>query len=240
MALFALSDLHLSLSADKPMDVFGGVWQDYMDKIRDNWLKLVLSEDLVIIGGDVSWATYLGEAEADFKYLSSLPGKKLIIKGNHDYWWESMTKLNNFLESQNISDISFLNNSAYLYENYSIAGTRLWQLPGSDGFGGEDMKIYERELIRLKLSLEEMLRLESENPDILYKRIAVFHYPPFGSADSPDEGVIKLLLEYGISECIYGHLHGNALKSAPTGNFGGIEFLCTSADYLDFKPLRIK
>ncbi len=239
MALFALSDLHLSLGIDKPMDIFGSLWNGYMDRIRENWLLNVSNDDLVIIGGDVSWASYLKEAHADFEFLNSLSGKKLIIKGNHDYWWEGRSKLNSFIELNGFHDISFLNNSAYIYEDFSISGTRLWQLPDTEGFGAEDRKIYERELIRFKLSLDEMLLLEARSPDREYTRIAVFHYPPFVSEGRPDERLMEMLIDAKINKCIYGHLHGGGTKNVSTGRIEGIDFFLTSADYLCFKPLRI-
>lgn len=239
MALFALSDLHLSLGIDKPMDVFGPLWHDYMDRIYDNWSARVSDGDLVIIGGDVSWASYLSEAQADFEFIERLPGRKLIIKGNHDYWWESRAKLDNFILSKGFGSIGFLSNTAYIYEDFSICGTRLWQLPGTEGFKAEDGKIYERELIRLRLSMDEMTRLEAQTSDRAYTRVAVFHYPPFAREGILDERVANLLHSAGISKCIYGHLHGGGTKNASTGRIDGIDFYLTSADYLEFAPLEI-
>ncbi len=234
MSLFALSDLHLSLGIDKPMDIFGSSWHNYMNRISDNWKKTVTDDDLVIIGGDLSWATYLNEAKGDFEFLDSLPGKKLLIKGNHDYWWESMAKLKKFVSENGFTTINFLHNSAYLYEDFVIAGTRGWSLPSSDNFGKEDKKIYDRELIRLSLSLNEASRLKKENGT---KLIAVLHYPPVLPSGTADEEILSLLLKHGVKKCIYGHLHGSCVRDVKKITSGGIEFILTSADYLGFKPI---
>ena len=237
MALFALSDLHLSLGTDKPMDVFGPIWSDHVQKIYLNWTKKVSGDDLVIIGGDVSWATYLNEAKNDFDFVNKLPGRKLIIKGNHDYWWDSITKLNNFAQQNEYSSISFLHNSAYIYNEYSIAGTRGWILPSADAFGTEDKKIYERELIRLSLSLDMASKLEDKSKS--YTRVAVLHFPPVSADGIVDDGIMSILSSHGVNKCIYGHLHGNGIKTAFTGSIHGIDFMLTSADYLGFDPMKI-
>jgi len=240
MAVYALSDLHLALSVDKPMDVFGSSWQNYMEKIRCRWCDAVGACDLVIVGGDVSWATYLDELTEDFSFLNSLPGQKLLLKGNHDYWWESVTKMKNFTHANGFDTISFLHNDAFLYEGFSVAGTRGWLLPGTDGFGEDDRRIYERELIRLKLSLDAAVRLEEKNGSDASRRIAVFHYPPVDfSSGVPDEEVMKLLREFKVKKCLYGHIHGSGLQNAFCGSYEGIEFVCTSADYLHFTPCKI-
>lgn len=237
MALFALSDLHLSLGTDKPMDIFGPSWHNYTDRILSNWNRTVSPDDLVIIGGDLSWATYLDEARADFEFLHSLPGKKLLIKGNHDYWWESVTKLKAFVADSGFDSIDFLHNSACIYEDFVIAGTRGWVLPSSDGFGDEDEKIYNRELIRLGISLDEALKLMPNTGD--YKITAVLHYPPVSPKGEVDSSILKVLLAHNVSRCIYGHLHGGGLNTAFCGAAEGIEFTLTSADYLRFTPVRI-
>lgn len=239
MALFALSDLHLSLGTDKPMDVFGASWHNHTEKIRISWINTVKDDDLVIIGGDLSWATYLTEACEDFKFINSLPGKKLLIKGNHDYWWESVTKLKNYVHQMQFNSISFLHNNAYIFQNFSIAGTRGWLVPSSDGFSSEDKKIYERELIRLNLSLEEMQKLEETMPQKSFTRVAVLHYPPINSFGKCDEGILETLLKFGVKKCIYGHLHGVGINIGFTGNAAGIDFYLTSSDALGFTPLQI-
>ncbi len=238
MALFALSDLHLSFGINKPMDVFGPSWQDYMQRIHDNWYGSVCDDDLVVVGGDLSWATYLDEAKADFEFLHTLPGKKLLIKGNHDYWWESVTKLNAFIAANGYDSISFLHNTAYVYGDFVIAGTRGWLLPSADGFNLTDKKIYGRELIRLSLSLDEALRLEHMHQKEL-KKIAVLHYPPLMPDGTPDEEISGILKKYNVKSCIYGHLHGNALRSVQPVLSDGIRYSLTSADYLNFNPVEI-
>ena len=238
MALYALSDLHLSFGTDKPMDVFGSLWQDYTDRIFTNWTQTVTGDDTVIIGGDVSWATYLDETKKDFEFINSLPGQKIIIKGNHDYWWESITKLRSYTASMGFSTMNFLHNSAFIYCDWSIAGTRGWLLPGADGFGKDDKKIYERELIRLALSLDEAVKQEEASGGN-YRRVAVLHYPPVKSDGTPDEGFLSVLKKYGVEKCIYGHLHGAGMMQGFTGSSQGIEFILTSADYLKFCPLEI-
>lgn len=239
MALYALSDLHLSFGTDKPMDVFGTAWHDYTDRIYTNWNQTVTSDDTVIIGGDVSWATYLDETKQDFDFINSLPGQKIIIKGNHDYWWESITKLRSYTSQLGYESLHFLHNSAYIYQSFSIAGTRGWLLPGADGFGSDDKKIYDRELIRLALSLDEAVKLEKLRGGETYQKVAVMHYPPVTADGTPDDGIMSVLKKYDVKKCIYGHLHGTGLKQAFTGNINGIDFILTSADYLQFKPVEI-
>lgn len=236
VSLLALSDLHLSFGIDKPMDVFGLTWHNYMDRISQNWQSTVADDDLVIIGGDLSWATYLDEAKADFEFLNNLPGKKLLIKGNHDYWWESITKLKAFVSENGFDTISFLHNSACMYEDFVISGTRGWILPGSDRFGLDDKKIYERELIRLSLSLDEASKLQKDQK---LNKIVVLHYPPILPSGKADERILSILLEHDVKKCIYGHLHGSSAKPIQNILIEGIEFMLTSADYLGFKPLCI-
>lgn len=240
MSLFCLSDLHLSFGIDKPMDVFGQAWHNYMQRISENWLNTVRENDLVIIGGDISWATYLEEAKADFEFLNSLPGKKLVIKGNHDYWWESITKLNKFMASNSFNTIDFLHNTVFNYEDVLISGTRFWLLPGSDGFGQEDQKIYDREISRLCLSLDAALAFENKNPDVKYSKVVCLHYPPVNAAGEIDENILLVLKKYGVKKCLYGHLHAGGIKNAFCGFKDGIEFILTSADYLGFMPLKLE
>lgn len=238
MALYALSDLHLSFGINKPMDVFGSAWHDYMNRILQNWKNIITDDDLVIIGGDLSWATYLDEAKSDFEFLNSLPGKKLLVKGNHDYWWESVTKLKGYMQQNSFNTIDFLHNNSFVYKDYIISGTRFWLTPGTDGFCADDRKIYDRELSRLCLSLDAAKKLEKENPQNNFKKIVCLHYPPV-TGSGADEKIIEVLKEYGVHKCIYGHLHGGGLKNAFCGIYDGIEFQLTSADYLEFAPLKL-
>lgn len=239
MALYALSDLHLSFSADKPMDVFGSVWHNYTEKILSGWNSVVSDDDLVIVGGDISWAMYLKDAYEDFAFLDSLPGKKIIMRGNHDYWWESVTKINNFFEKNRFNTISILQNNAFIYENYSISGTRGWVLPSSDGFGADDRKIYERELIRLTLSLDEAVKLESACPEKKYERLVVMHYPPSDISGRADPGFASLFESYGVKRCVYGHLHGTSAHALESFDLAGASCMLVSSDYLGFKPVRL-
>lgn len=214
------------------MDVFGGVWENYMEKIKENWNKVVTQKDWVLHCGDLSWSTYLEESTADFEFLSELPGKKILCKGNHDYWWTTLNKMNKFLRENKMHDIFFLHNNSYVCESIGICGTRGWVNPSSPGFTEHDAKIFNRELIRLELSLKD---LEGKDYDEI---VVMLHYPPF----YPDKGsreFLDILKNYDVQKCIYGHLHGDALKDAIEGVVDGIEFIPTSCDKLNFKPLKL-
>ncbi len=223
MALFAISDLHLSLGTDKPMDIFGTNWQDYESKLKNNWESIVNDDDVVILNGDNSWATYIQNAEADFYYINSLPGRKIMSKGNHDYWWTTMNKQVNFCREKGFNTISFLQNNHYMYGSVAICGTRGWQITKNDD---EDKKIHNRELQRLELSLKSSA---SSNPDEI---VAALHYPP-------DEKFVSLLVKYGVKTCVYGHLHGRAHKNAINNISCGIKFCLVSCDFLQFNPFKI-
>ena len=239
MALYAMSDLHLSLSAPKPMDVFGTSWHNYMEKISDNWQRIVTDRDAVVVGGDISWAMYMDEAYEDFKFLNALPGKKYLSRGNHDYWWQTLAKMKAYVSNNKFDTISFIQNDAFIFENKSVAATRGWILPSSDSFGTEDKRIYERELIRLSLACDAMERCEKQNSLSEFERIVVLHYPPISSNGKPDEGIFEVFRKYGIKKCVYGHLHGPAHQSAFCGNLDGIELKLVSADYLKFIPCNL-
>lgn len=229
MALLAISDLHLSLSTDKPMDVFSGNWEGYMKKLRDNWLYTVKPVDTVIIPGDISWATYLEKAREDFTFINSLPGRKIISKGNHDYWWTTAAKMNRFIEENQFDNIFFLHNNYYIYEDWVICGTRGWPVY-ENGQDQEDVKIFNREMKRLELSLEQGKASGKE------KVVAALHYPPFGS--KYEYGFIEVMKKYRVDICLYGHLHGD-FSMGGQGLIDGIEFKLVSSDYLDFKPAEI-
>ncbi len=221
MSLYAISDLHLPLGKNKPMDIFKS-WENYVQRIEENWKKTVRENDTVLLCGDLSWATYLEDTVADFDFLSKLPGKKIISKGNHDYWWTTMSKLNKFLEEKEIKDVVFLNNNAYLYEDVAICAARGWKSPFDKDFSKEDEKIYEREIIRLRLSLEEGLKLSN-------RLIAMLHYPP-------EVGMNEVLEEYKVEKCIFGHLHTKPSWDTRPVNSRDI---LVSADFLQFNPLKI-
>ncbi|MBE7055508.1 MAG: serine/threonine protein phosphatase [Ruminococcaceae bacterium] len=222
MAIFALSDLHLPLGINKPMDIFGVRWDNYVEKIEYEWKNTVKEEDFVIINGDFSWATYLSEALADFQFLQSLPGKKIISKGNHDYWWETLTKMNEFLRDNDISDVVFLQNNAVLCDGIAVCGARGWISPADKTFKKDDEKIYKRELLRLETSLQRA----SELSDII---IAALHYPP-------DEAYMEVIEKYNVYRCVFGHLHG---KRAEDYSVLHKKCMLVSADFLKFAPIRI-
>lgn len=233
MAIYAISDLHLSLSTDKPMDIFGNRWAGYVTKLKNFWEQTVNTGDTVIIPGDVSWAMYLDEALHDLKFINDLPGRKVISKGNHDYWWTTMSKLSKFVENNKLHTIEFMHNNSFNLGNVSLCGTRGWISKGDSDFSAEDKKIHARELQRLELSLKSV---QSESGDVI---IAAMHYPPFNSKREPSD-FVEIMKKYGVKSCIYGHLHGDSFKNAVEGIVEGIEFSLVSADYLNFKPLKLE
>jgi predicted phosphohydrolase len=233
MAIYAISDLHLALSIDKPMDVFGARWANYMSKLEESWRTIVGEDDYVIVPGDISWATYLEQAYEDFRFLHELPGKKIISKGNHDYWWTTKSKLDKFLNDNGFTSIEFMHNNSYTIAGTAVCGTRGWEMPGEVGFGSEDVKIYKRELQRLELSLK------SATSDPSVSRIVVaLHYPPYNSKGKFSE-FLSIMKKYEVQLCIYGHLHGDACKGAIEGVYDGITFRLVSADHLGFSPVLI-
>jgi predicted phosphohydrolase len=227
MGLYAISDLHLALSGDKPMHVFGEHWLNHDEKIKNNWISKISSDDTVLIGGDISWSMKMEEGLKELEWIHKLPGRKILIKGNHDYWWTSITKLNSLYE-----DMKFIQNNFFTYEEYAICGSRGWICPGGENFTSKDEKIYSREVIRLKLSLEAAVKAGYKNI------IAMIHYPPTSEKCSDTE-FTKLFKEYKVEKVIYGHLHGPSLSKVFEGNIDGIEYMLTSADYIGFDPIKI-
>lgn len=233
MALYAISDLHLALSIDKPMDVFGNRWAGYMGRLEENWRSMITGDDHVIVPGDISWATYLEQAYEDFRFIHELPGRKIISKGNHDYWWTTKSKLDKFLDENGFDSISFMHNNSYRVGGDVICGTRGWEMPGEIGFGTEDEKIYKRELQRLELSLKNAVA------GAPYERIiAALHYPPYNSKGE-FSGFMDIMKKYGVKLCIYGHLHGDACRDAVEGCREDIDFRLVSADHLGFAPILL-
>ncbi len=232
MAIFAISDLHLSLSCDKPMEVFGTHWKNYEERLRENWNRVVSPEDLVIIPGDISWAMYLQETKEDFSYIESLNGQKLLLRGNHDYWWTTLSKMEEFVRENQFDSIHFLKNTAFLWEDTAICGTRGWTIAHA-GSSGEDKKIYSRERQRMILSLEDARRLGAK------EILAAFHYPPVESGGTL-AGFLDILDEYGVKDCVFGHLHATAHRGAPQGVISGVQLRLVSCDYLNFTPLLLK
>ncbi len=236
MSIYAIADLHLSFSAEKPMDIYGGQWINHTEKVKNNWEAVITEEDTIIIPGDTSWALQFDDAVVDLKWISELPGKKVLIKGNHDLWWNSISKLNALFPN-----MVFLQNSFYEAEGYAICGSRGWICPGDDDFTPHDEKIYKRELGRMRLSLESAAKAgygakaEEKKGDIL----TAIHYPP-ASDDLRQSGFTDLFEEYGVKKVIYGHLHekdayGNGLK----GIKNKVEYILTSTDFLKCKPYQI-
>lgn len=201
MSIFTIGDLHLSYASPKPMNIFGENWENHELKIQKDWQEKVKEEDTILLPGDFSWAMALQDTLKDFKYLNELPGKKIMLKGNHDYWWNSLKKLNEFIEENNFQNISFLYNNAYEVEGKIIAGTRGWNLSSKED---EDKKIIDRELIRLELSITEGIKSFGENKEV----IVCMHYPPTNKQLLEESDFIKLMQKYNVTKCIYGHLHG--------------------------------
>ncbi|GAA0083838.1 metallophosphoesterase [Clostridium sp. CTA-7] len=227
MALYAISDLHLAFTTDKPMDIFGEKWLKHDEKIKDNWMNKITNDDTVLIAGDISWSMRSDESKVDLDWINALPGKKIISKGNHDYWWGGISKLNKMYENT-----KFLQNNFYTYEDYAICGSRGWILEGTDRFTEKDKKIFNRELIRLRLSLD---KAKAEG---YTKIIVMIHYPPINEKREPS-AFTELFKEYAVEKVIYGHLHGPSLANALNGEYEGIEYIMTACDFLDFNPKRI-
>ena len=227
MALFTLSDLHLSLSADKPMDVFHG-WDNYVERIDSNWRRIVTDSDTVVIPGDVSWAMHLDDAARDFQFLNALPGDKIILKGNHDLWWATMAKLNGFITEHGFDRIKFINNSAIRVGDYAVCGSRGWLLEES----GTDSKLINREVCRLTASLKEGQKLGGEP-------VVFLHYPVIYEGQVCEE-LMSVLTEFGVKKVYYGHLHGASRTHAFSGEYRGIDFKLVSCDCVDFTPVLVR
>lgn len=239
MNIFALSDLHLSLAApyrpgvaadlqlQKPMSAFGPLWRDYFVRLEENWHRLVSEQDCVLVAGDISWALTLAEARFDLAYLASLPGRKVLCKGNHDYWWASLARLRELVDPS----ITVLQHSATTVGDYAVCGTRGWLLPQHSEFKeAEDRKLYEREVLRLEMALQEAAKLQKPI-------IAMLHYPPL-LKEHQDSEFCQLLRRYQVHSCVYGHVHGE-MESTFEGQKDGIRYVNTSIDRLDFTPLLI-
>lgn len=227
MSLFVIGDLHLSLSTDKSMDIFGG-WDDYVNRLRNNWKEKVIDGDTVVIPGDISWAMSIEEAYDDFKFINDLPGNKIILKGNHDYWWTTKSKADKFFNVNNFNTLNVLHNNHYEYDGIGICGTRGWI---NDGSEPADAKVIAREAMRLDRSIQSAV-------DKGLKPIVFLHYPPIYGPDT-NYDILDVLLKYNIKNVYYGHLHSYATKNALNGRCYGIDFRLISSDYLQFSPLDI-
>ncbi len=232
MSIYAISDLHLSFNTNKPMNIFGDNWDNHEEKIRENWLEKVKEEDTILLPGDFSWGMTFEGAKPDFEYINKLPGKKIMLKGNHDYWWGTLNKINEFLKTNNFKNINILYNNSYLVENRIICGTRGWTIMDNDE---ENEKIYKRELLRLEMSLNDGINKYGEDRDI----IVCMHYPPTNENLMEKSEFIQIMKKYNVKNCIYGHLHGESQKEAIEGNVSGIQMKLVSCDYTDFKPILL-
>lgn len=224
MSIFAIADTHLSFSCEKPMDIFNG-WSDYVSRLESNWRNLVKEDDTVVIPGDISWAMSLQGAEEDFRFINSLPGKKIILKGNHDYWWTTKNKMDKFLSEKGFDTISILHNNAFKVGEFTLCGTRGWFF---DAEKSADMKVLLREASRLERSIEQGEELGGE--------IIVFlHYPPVMQTGKCEE-IFSVLKKHGIKRCYYGHLHGESTKRSVSETIDGVKLSLISADFLSFCP----
>lgn len=235
MSLFVIADTHLSLGVDKPMHVFGARWQNHEQQLYENWWSVVKPEDTVVIPGDISWAMHLPEALPDLRFLNELPGRKLLSRGNHDYWWTSLRKMEYFCELYGLSTLEFLRNNAVVYEDNLICATRGWILPDDSEFTVSDEKILLREVARLKLSLDAAQSIRRPH----HRLIVFLHYPPLtrslGSSVFTD-----LMHKYSVDICCYGHIHASMSPLVMSNvELEGIRYWLTASDQIDFKPLRL-
>ena len=229
MSLFVIGVLHLSLGEDKPMDVFSG-WNDYVQRLENNWRRLITDDDTVVIAGDISWAMKLEETLTDFRFIHSLPGKKLLLKGNHDYWWATKKKMDEFISVNHLDSLSILFNNAFRVGEYAVCGTRGWFLENE---APEDIKVLNREVGRLKMSLEQAKKLGGEP-------VVFLHYPPYYRGLECSE-MMDVLLEYGVKKCYYGHIHGKKnFRLAFEGEYRGINFRLISGDKVEFVPVLVR
>ncbi len=227
MALYAIGDLHLSLGTDKPMDVFGGAWAGYLEKLRAG-LAVIGPEDTTVLLGDLSWALGLEQAQADFAFLNAIPGRKILVKGNHDYWWSTAAKFEKFCRDNQFENFSLLHNNCQLYGETALCGSRGWFFE-EDRAGSGNGKIYQREVLRLEASLRAAGDRE---------KLCFLHYPPrYRGYQCPE--ILALLKQYGVRRCFYGHLHGDSHKLAVEGSVDGTEFKLVASDYVNFAPVRI-
>ena len=227
MALYTIGDLHLSLGAPKPMDVFGGKWVGYMDKLKEG-LSVITPEDTTVLCGDLSWAMGLENARADFAWINDIPGRKIILKGNHDYWWSTAGKFYKFCRENGFENLCILNNNCYEYNGWAICGTRGWFFE-EERSGQHDAKVFNRELMRLEASLKAAGKKE---------KLVFLHYPPRYRGYECRE-IIALLERYGARACYYGHLHSESHKLAIEGIHGGVDYRLVAADYTGFAPVKV-
>ena len=227
MALYVMGDTHLSLSSQKAMDVFGGVWEGYMEKLTQG-LSVLQPEDTLVIAGDVSWGMSLEESEQDFAWLNAWPGRKILLKGNHDYWWNTAAKMERFFQEKGFTTLSILHNNCLFYGDTALCGTRGWFYE-EERSGQHDEKVFRRELGRLEASLKAAGERE---------KLVFLHYPPrYKGYECPE--ILELLQRYGVRRCFYGHLHGPSHKLATEGIWDGVDYALLAADFINFRPQKI-
>ena len=227
MALYAIGDLHLCLGAPKPMDIFGGAWVGYMDKLKAG-MSVIRPEDTTVLLGDLSWSLDLPNAKKDFAWNNEIPGRKIKLKGNHDYWWRTAAKFGKFCQENGFENLHLLNNNCYEYGEYAICGTRGWFFE-EERSGQHDEKVFKRELIRLEASL----KAAGEKPKLVF-----LHYPPrYKGYECPE--ILALLEKYEVRRCFYGHLHGGSHKLAMEGQWDNVDFRLVAADYINFQPYKV-
>lgn len=229
MSIYAISDLHLSFNTNKPMDIFG--WNNYEEEISQDWRTNVKEEDLVLLTGDFSWEMKLENTYKDFQFINNLPGKKLLLKGNHDLWWTTLKKMREFLKEKEFNNIDFIYNNSYEFENYIIAGTRGWNLVSENI---DDKKIKDRELLRLENSITDGIQKYGEDKPI----IVCMHYPPL-LKDLKNNEFTKILEKYNVKYCLYGHLHGKSHINVFDGIYNNVNYKMVSCDYTGFKLIKI-
>ncbi|WP_298527092.1 metallophosphoesterase [uncultured Ruminococcus sp.] len=229
MSLYTIGDLHLCFSdPSKTMSIFNG-WQDYQERIEENWRKMVKPDDTVVLAGDISWGMSLQQALPDFRFIDGLPGRKIVLKGNHDYWWTTMRKMEDFLANEGFTTISILHNNHYVYENYGICGTRGWVNGTDNSKDVQDEKVLRREVQRLETSIQSALKAELEP-------LVFMHYPPI-FANNYNYDILEVLYRYKIKKCYYGHIHGrSAHELCVKGVYDDIDFHLVAGDYLQFIP----
>lgn len=226
MALYTIGDTHLSLGSAKPMDVFGGAWTGYVEKLARG-LSVLRQEDTLVIAGDISWGMSLEESAADFAWLNALPGRKILMKGNHDYWWNTVSKMTRFFQEKGFTSLEILHNNCQFYGEVALCGTRGWFY--EEEKEGQNQKVFRRELMRLETSLKAAGDRE---------KLCFLHYPPYytGYCCQP---ILDLLAQYQVTTCYYGHLHGGSHRLALQGEHQGVTYRLISADYLNFCPEKI-
>ncbi|MBO5224220.1 MAG: metallophosphoesterase [Clostridia bacterium] len=230
MKVYAISDLHLSINNPKPMDIFGEVWNNYLDDIENSWNERVTDDDIVLIAGDISWAMTLEGVVPDLEYLSKFKGKKVLLRGNHDYWWHSISAVRKLL-GENMYAVQ---NDCIRFGNIIVGGSRLWTTPEKDFASPDDKKIYDRELIRIKLSLDSMKKIRKEGDVVVF----MTHFPPFNSRLAPSP-FTELFAEYKVDCVVYGHLHGKGIRVVPSAQIDGVKYVLSSCDLVDNKLVEI-